>query len=463
MQIGGRTVEVSNLDKVMYPSTGTTKGDVIEYYRRIADVFIPQAARRPATRKRWVDGVGTKAEPGKPFFRKNLEPSAPDWVPRAQIKHIRRTNTYPLVDDSATLVWLAQLAALEIHTPQWRFDDELRPLTPDRLVFDLDPGPHAGLRDCARVALWIRDYAEAAGAQAYPVTTGSKGIHVYIPLDGTITVQAANDIAHEVADALAADHPDEVVSNMRRSRRTGKVLVDWSQNNGAKTTVCPYSLRGRVRPTVAAPRTWEEIEDPGLRQLQYRQVLRRVADGPDPIAALGFGADTPAEATLTASSAASGGSGSIRAQDRRAPATAGDAPVFVIQEHAASHLHWDFRLEHEGALVSWAVPKGPPLEPSTNRLAVQTEDHPLSYARYSGTIPTGLPGAGSVEIWDSGTIELEKWHDDEIIVICHGRPDGGLGGRPRRFALIRTKGLGGRKDAADWLLHLTNYQPGDAQ
>lgn len=494
VEVDGRRLKLSNLDKVLYPSTGTTKGEVIEYFHRIAPLLIPQAARRPATRKRWVDGVGTADRPGTTFFRKDLEDHAPDWVPRAEIQHSEATAAYPLVDEVAVLVWLAQLAALEIHTPQWRFDEHLEPAAPDRMVLDLDPGEGAGLADCARVAGWCREILTDMGLDSYPVTSGSKGIHLYAPLDGSSTSDEVAQVAHQLARALEQDHPDQVVSEMKKSLRRGKVLVDWSQNNGQKTTICPYSLRGRLRPTVAAPRTWEEIEDPDLDQLEMADVLERLEEGTDPIAPLGLAATESAPAAPAAPAVE-------RARDRLevyrskrdpertpepvpAPRSAAEAdtdaaqealdalhseePMFVIQEHHASRLHWDFRLQHSGVLVSWAVPKGPPLETDTNRLAVQTEDHPLEYGTFEGTIPAKEYGGGEVFLWDSGTIEIEKWREGkEVIVVCHGRPDGGLGGVPRRFAFIHTGGMGRsgksaaakEKAAANWLLHLMKDQP----
>ena len=490
VEVDGHTLKVSNLDKVMYPVTGTTKGEVIDYYLRIAEVMIPQVTRRPATRKRWVDGVGTEEKPGQVFFRKDLEDSAPDWVPRAAIEHRSGTSTYPLIDQLAVLVWLAQLAALEIHTPQWRFDDAGEPHNPDRLVLDLDPGDGAALADCAQVAQWCREILDDMGLATYPVTSGSKGIHLYAPLDGTSTVEEVAAVAHELARALEADHPDEVVSDMKKTLRRGKVLVDWSQNNGSKTTVAPYSLRGRSHPTVAAPRTWEEIEDPHLAQLEFTEVLARVEDGQDPIAPLGF--DTEADGSSAGRARdrlevyrskrdpektpepVPAPPGSEQAEDSPASTAAREAlesaaPMFVIQEHHASSLHWDFRLENHGVLVSWAVPKGPPLETDVNRLAVQTEDHPLEYGTFEGTIPKGEYGGGEVTIWDAGTIEIEKWHEGkEVIVVVHGRHDGGLGGVPRRYAFIRTGGMGRKKGKSaaakekaenNWLLHLMKDQP----
>ena len=480
--VAGRTLRVSNLDKVLYPATGTTKADVLDYYARVAHVLIPQAAWRPATRKRWPDGVGTEDAPGTFFFRKDLEDSAPDWVPRATIEHREHTNTYPLVNDPAVLAWLGQVAALEIHTPQWRFDAALAPANPDRLVFDLDPGPGVTLPEVAEVARRCREILLGMGMDAVPVTSGSKGIHLYAPLDGRHTSDEASAVARELARALEADHPDEIVSTMTKSAREGKVFVDWSQNNGSKTTICPYSLRGRTHPMVATPRTWEELEDPDLAHLDMEAVLERVESGLDPIAGLGWvGAGAPADAESGAAATvgpdlletyrsmrdASKTPEPVPAEPLRgshdAPIADGaNAPSFVIQEHHASRLHWDFRLEHAGVLVSWAVPKGPPLERDENRLAVQTEDHPLDYGGFEGTIPKGEYGAGPVSIWDAGTIEIEKWREGkEVIAVLQGRADGGLGGVPRRYALIRTHGMGrgGAKDDRNWLLHLMKEQP----
>ncbi|OMH34140.1 ATP-dependent DNA ligase [Tersicoccus sp. Bi-70] len=495
VEIGGRRLRVSNLEKVLYPATGTTKAEVLHYYAQVAHVLIPQAAWRPVTRKRWVNGVGTASEPGQVFFRKDLEDAAPEWIPRGRIEHRTSANVYPLANEPAVLAWFGQLAALEIHTPQWRFDPAFRPRNPDRMVLDLDPGPGAGLAECAEVARLCRQILDAMDLDAVPVTSGSKGIHLYAELAGTATSEQVSQVAHELARALEADHPDLVVSDMKKTLRAGKVLVDWSQNNANKTTVCPYSLRGREHPMVAAPRTWEELDDPGLEQLDLDAVLERVADGLDPIAAQGWVGSLTTEHVRTAGARSSAADGSddeseddagadllatyrakrdagktpepvpeTPARGKHEQPTAGsdadNPPTFVIQEHHARRLHWDFRLEHAGVLVSWAVPKGPPLSTSENRLAVQTEDHPLEYGTFAGTIPKGEYGGGEVTIWDHGTYELQKWRDGkEVIAVVHGQPDGGLGGVPRRFAFIHATGMGG--DAKNWLLHLMKDQPGD--
>lgn len=284
--IGGHAVTLTNREKVMYPATGTSKGDVVDYYTAIAAVMIPHCADRPATRKRWVHGVGTAAEPGEVFFQKNLDDSAPEWVRRASLAHADHTNSYPLVNDVATLVWLAQIAALEIHVPQWRFDAAGRQLNPDRLVLDLDPGEGVPLADCAEVALLARSALQGRGFDPVPVTSGSKGIHLYAALDGSRSSDDIAETAHELARSLEAEHPDDIVSTVSRELRPGKVFIDWSQNRDSKTTVAPYSLRGREHPMVAAPRSWRELAAPGLRQLDYRETLSRVRRRGDPLAQL---------------------------------------------------------------------------------------------------------------------------------------------------------------------------------
>ena len=465
--IDGHRLRLTNLDKVMYPATGTTKAEVISYYVAVAPVMLPHVRDRAATRKRWVEGVG-----GEVFFEKNLPDSAPSWLRRVSLQHSSRRTSYVVVDSVATLAWLGQVAALEIHVPQWRVGSRGQHLDPDRFVLDLDPGPGAGLAECVEVAHVARDLLDDLGLDAVPVTSGSKGLHLYAGLSGTPAAMDAdyvNAFAKQFAEALEGELPDLVVSTQRKSERRGKVLADWSQNNRNKTTIAPYSLRGRDEPTVAVPRTWDELDDPDLRQLTLSEVLERVADGTDPMAALGSsGPDGQAPAvdrlTLYRSMrdasrtpepvpepAPGGGAGPGAAEGSgggAGPGAADDTASFVIQEHHASRLHWDFRLERDGVLVSWALPKGPPTDPSSNHLAVPTEDHPLDYATFEGTIPKGEYGAGEVTIWDSGTYETEKWRDDEVIVTLTGQDDGGLrrgGGGRAKFALIRT----GR----NWLIH----------
>lgn len=473
--VGGRRLAVTHLDKVLYPETGWTKADVLDYYSRVADALVPLIADRAATRKRWVDGVGTARTPGTMFFAKNLEQGAPAWIARREIEHSSRTTRYPLVNDLATLMWTGQMSTLELHAPQWRFRADGTRANPDRLVLDLDPGTGVGLAECAEVARWARAILTGMGLDALPVTSGSKGIHLYSPLDGSRTAEEIAAVAHELARALQADHPELVVSDMKKSLRTGKVLVDWSQNNGAKTTIVPYSLRGTFRPAAAAPRTWRELASPALRQLDPAEVLDRLDSKGDLLAALHRdptgaggagdpGAGAPGEDPL----AAYRGMRSVGRTPEPGvgpggapPSATGDS--FVIQEHHARRLHWDFRLERDGVLVSWALPKGVPTLGGRNHLAVHTEDHPLQYGSFEGEIPKGEYGGGAVSLWDAGTYSAEKWRDDEVIATLQGRHGGGLAGEPIRVALIRTGRGRAKADAPSgeqWLIHRMQLRSG---
>lgn len=454
VSVDGHRLTLTHLDKVLYPETGTTKGEVIAYYAAVADVMLPHIRDRAATRKRWVNGIGTEKEPGMVFFQKNLDDSTPTWVKRGTIEHKDHANDYPQVNDLATLTWLAQIAALEIHVPQWRFGRNGARHNPDRLVLDLDPGPGMGLPECAEVARLARAILKDMGLDPLPVTSGSKGIHLYAHLDEKQTSDQVSAVAHELARALEADHPDLIVSDMKKSLRNNRVLVDWSQNNGNKTTVAPYSLRGRARPMVAAPRTWRELASKDLAHLDFAAVMQRVKKRADPLAGLDAPVDTEPSEQLDRL-----GTYRSKRDASRTPepvpsgrSRAGKGNSFVIQEHHASRLHWDFRLEHDGVLVSWALPKGVPTDYRANHLAVQTEDHPLEYGSFEGDIPKGEYGGGHVDIWDEGDFELEKWRDGkEIIATLHGAKHG-----THKYALIHTGGEG--KDAQNWLIHLMKEQ-----
>lgn len=286
VEVAGRRLAVSNLDKVMYPATETTKGEVLNYYARVADVLLPHLGRRPVTRVRWPHGVE-----GPSFFEKNLPSGVPAWLPRVTISSRGRDPddvpdrdriSYPLILDLADLTYLVNLASLELHVHQWQVDGDGRPRHPDRLVVDLDPGTGAGLRECAQVALWVRPYLEAMGlSRTVPVTSGSKGMQVYAALPGIHSADEVRALAQQLAQEMTKAHPDLVVWKMTKSLRPGKVLLDWSQNTASKTTVTPYSLRGKATPSVAAPRSWDEVErgaqsEGALTQLLMDDVFARL-------------------------------------------------------------------------------------------------------------------------------------------------------------------------------------------
>jgi bifunctional non-homologous end joining protein LigD len=255
VEVEGRKLVLSNLDKVLYPAAGFTKAQVIDYYQRIAVVLLPHIAKRPVTIKRYPDGVD-----GKFFFQKNA-PAHPDWVPTARLPSpgstkSRETIEYILGGDLPTLIWAANLAALELHTPMWRHPDAGRP---DLLVFDLDPGPPATVVQCCAVARLLRPLLTGLGLDPVAKTSGGKGLQVYAAVSG-MSSQQASDLAKDLAERLEEEEPKLVVSRMTKALRPRKVLIDWSQNNAAKTTVAPYSLRAREQPTVSTPVSWDEVE-----------------------------------------------------------------------------------------------------------------------------------------------------------------------------------------------------------
>lgn len=283
---GGRTIKLSNLGKVLYPRTGTTKGEVLDYYARISPVLLPHLAGRPVTRIRWPHGVQDMS-----FFEKNAPAGTPSWVRTVRVpttgsrgeSRYGDTLVFPIVEDLATLMWMGNLAALELHVHQWTVDEEGEPVGADRIVIDLDPGEPAGLHECCQVALLAREALDERGLTAYPVTSGSKGLHLYAPLDERLPSDETSALAKEVAEELQEAYGDRVTATMTKARRRGKVFFDWSQNAGSKTTVAPYSLRGKERPTVATPLGWDEVEsgaedEMALGQFTFGEVLERVEE-----------------------------------------------------------------------------------------------------------------------------------------------------------------------------------------
>ena len=263
VDVGGRTMKLSSLSKIMYPSTETTKGEVLSYYVSMAPILLPHIASRPVTRVRWPHGVADQS-----FFEKNLPSGAPTWLPRVKIDDV----TYPMVDEISQLVYLINLNSLEVHVPQWTVTEEGERENPNRLVIDLDPGHPAGLKECAKVALVLRERLETLGLELYPVTSGSKGMQLYASLGGDLTSDQVRDLAQQLAQEMTKKHPDLVLWKMTKSLRPGKIFLDWSQNVAAKTTISPYSMRGRELPCVAAPRTWDEVEA-GAAGKKFEQVM----------------------------------------------------------------------------------------------------------------------------------------------------------------------------------------------
>ena len=281
VEVDGRKLTLSNLDKVLYPDVGFTKGQVIDYYVRIAPALLPHLQARPLTMKRYPNGVG-----GMFFYEKNCPKHRPDWVKTVKVwsEGNNRWMDYCLIEELPTLVWAANLADLELHTSLSLGKEILRPTF---IVFDLDPGAPANIVQCCQVGLWVRQVFAELGLESFAKTSGSKGLQIYIPLNTTVSYDDTKPFAHELARVLERQHPELVVSDMKKALRAGKVLVDWSQNDDHKTTVCVYSLRAKERPTVSTPVAWKEVEaclkkaDPTLLVFDSEQVLARVKEHGD--------------------------------------------------------------------------------------------------------------------------------------------------------------------------------------
>jgi bifunctional non-homologous end joining protein LigD len=426
LTVAGKTVPVSNLEKIYYPKTGFTKGEMIAYYIKIAPHLLPHLHGRPLTMKRYPNGVDAPF-----FYEKQCPKPRPSFVKTFDMARHHKPGEveYCLVNNLPTLVWAANLGDLELHTFLSKAPKVHRPT---QIVFDLDPGPPATAVQCAQVALWLKEMFDHLGLEIFVKSSGSKGMQVYVPLNTPTTYEETSPFAKAVAQTLEKAHPELVVSDMKKKLRKGKVLVDWSQNSETKTTVCVYSLRAKEKPFVSMPLEWAEVEtclkkkDASLTFFEAEEALKRVEERGDLFAPAlvlkqnlkkALAAFSPGKATATKKSRLKGaGDGSITAYNAKRDFTATAEPtgtakrsgkklLFVIQKHDASHLHYDFRLELDGVLKSWAVPKGPQTDLTTKRLAMMVEDHPYNYARFEGNIPAGNYGAGTVMVWDIGTWE----------------------------------------------------------
>jgi len=274
VDVEGRRLNLTNLDKILYPASGFAKGQVVDYYARIAPVLVPHLAGRPLTMKRYPEGVDQEF-----FFEKNAPKHRPDWVETAPIwsGSNRRTIHYILANDLSTLVWIANLASIELHPSLSRAADMP---SPTMIVFDLDPGPPADIVQCAQVGLWVRGIFDHFGLQSFPKTSGSKGLQIYVPLNTETTYEQTKGFAHAVARLLEQEHPKLVVSDMKKAVRANKVFVDWSQNDEHKTTISVYSLRARERPIVSTPVKWSEVEE----ALKKKDASRLVFEAKDVLA-----------------------------------------------------------------------------------------------------------------------------------------------------------------------------------
>jgi bifunctional non-homologous end joining protein LigD len=426
VKVAGQKLALSNLDKIMYAETGFTKGQVIEYYSGIARYILPHLKDRPITLKRFPDGVGAQH-----FYEKNAPSFTPHWIKTFRIPRTTEESVinYILINDLPSLVWSANMANLEMHPFLAKAPYIERPTM---VVFDLDPGEQADILKSCEVAFLVKDLLDRLNLKSFIKVSGSKGIHLHVPLNTKVSYEASQPFAKSIAQLLESEHPDLIVSEMSKAKRKGKVFLDWSQNSEHKSTVAVYSLRAKVhRPYVAMPVSWDELnkalksEDASALFFEPDAALKRLKKISDLFAeSLKLKQKLP-QPFLELMSTKAGVKVSHRARDLetyrqkrdftktpepppsiRRTSRQGRRTLFVIQKHAASRLHYDLRLEIEGTLKSWAVPKGPPYELNERRLAMATEDHPMEYAKFEGVIPKGEYGGGTVMVWDIGTYEL---------------------------------------------------------
>jgi bifunctional non-homologous end joining protein LigD len=427
LTVRGRRIPVSNLDKILYPGEKFTKAKVIDYYIRISKFLLPHLKNRPVTLKRCPDGVF-----GEAFYEKDAPAFTPTWVKTVPVPRRETPGAdirYILINDLPTLVWLANLACLEIH-PFLHLASRLN--RPTSIVFDCDPGEGANILDCARVALMLREVLHELGLDSLVKVSGSKGLQVYVPLNSSVTYDETQPFAKAMAELLAQREPKLIVSEMPKKLRTKRVFIDWSQNAEYKTTAGVYSLRAKThRPYVSVPFGWDELEsafksrDVDAFFFTPQEAIERVEEYGDlfkPV--LKKVQRLPAELRRYfqrqqhARTSRSEEALKLYAAKRDFKKTAEPKPKvlqrsrqgsrrrFVIQKHAASHLHYDFRLEMHDVLKSWSVPKGPPFKVDERRLAMATEDHPIDYLEFEGIIPKGQYGGGTVMVWDIGTYDL---------------------------------------------------------
>jgi len=461
---GSPRVKFTNLRKVLYRRLGITKHQVIEYYMKIAPMILLFLANRAITTQRFPDGVNKEG-----FYEKNAPKGKLSWVKtfKRYSESANREIEYIVCNDAATLAWLANLAALEISIPLSRIDSYEKP---DLVLFDIDPEPPAGFEEAVAVALLLREKLELLGLNSYVKTSGKKGLHVVLPIVQKYTFRETRAFVHQMGRILAKES-SLIVSEFRQSKIPGTVFVDFMQNIRFKTMICPYSLRANENAAVSTPLEWQEVKrglspdefnilsvhkrevDPwkgifeNKQMLDFRDILagkRRNANEPrlESTRKLVTRADEPqALEEYTARR------DFTKTQEPKGEFIRETATLFVVQEHHARRLHYDFRLSREGVLKSWAVPKGVPEKPGTRRLAIQTEDHPLEYSKFEGTIPKGQYGAGTVEIWDSGSYKLKIWTEDKIEFSLKGSKLNGM------YVLIRLKKSDMKpRRRSEWLL-----------
>jgi bifunctional non-homologous end joining protein LigD len=476
MQADGRELRLSNLDKVFWPDEGYTKGDVIAYYFNVSGLILPHLLERPLTMKRMPDGIT-----GPFFYEKSAPSHTPDWLPRCPVESEEAKTgiiDYLMVEDTAGVLFIANLGCIEFHPLHSR----CRSIeSPDYLFFDLDPFPPITFDDVLAVAMHVKASLDALGLVGYPKTSGATGMQIYVPVEPGYSYEQVREFVGAVGRMIERADRDRVTMAWQVSKRSGKVFIDHNMNRAGANISAAYSLRPEPGASVSTPVTWKEVQR-GIspRDFTIETVWKRFAKigdlfdgvrtkpqelGPA-LEAMGLppekalatkptkkspGANPRTSEQVIAESKDPKLSEYLRKRDfegtpEPAPGIArGSGNSFVIQKHRATRLHYDLRLEKDGALPSWAVPRGLPIAFGDKRLAVRTEDHPLEYGSFEGTIPEGHYGAGEVRIFDDGTYEPIEWTDKKVSFRLHGRRYRGL-----EYHLVKTR--------TDWLVFLASHQ-----
>ena len=469
LEVEGRELRLSNLDKVFWPEEGYTKGDLLAYYLNVAPLILPHLSDRPLTMKRMPDGIA-----GPHFYEKTAPSHTPEWIPRCPVRSEDSKGGvigYLMVNDLPSLLYVANLGCIEMHPLHSRCGSVD---TPDYLFFDLDPmdAPFEAVRT---VALHVKAALDALGVASYPKTSGATGIQIYVPVEAGWSYQQVRDFVGKLGRVIEAADREHVTMAWKIENRTGKVFIDHNMNRSGANIAAVYSMRPEPGATLSTPLAWEEVEteitpqdfridNVWERLEQHGDLFEPVRTSPQDLApaleAVGLApakgidvARTSAEVIASSrdpdlaeylSKREFGPEGTTEPAPGRA---AGEGNSFVIHKHRATRLHYDVRLERDGALPSWAVPRGLPTDTGDKRLAVHVEDHPLDYGTFEGTIPEGHYGAGEVRIFDDGWYEPLEWTDSKVTFRLHGRRYPGL-----EFHFVKTR--------TDWLAFLGSAQQG---
>jgi DNA ligase D-like protein (predicted ligase)/DNA ligase D-like protein (predicted polymerase)/DNA ligase D-like protein (predicted 3'-phosphoesterase) len=471
MDADGRELRLSNLDKVFWPDEGYTKGDLLAYYYNVAELILPHLRERPLTMKRMPDGISG------PFFYEKTAPShTPDWIARCPVRSDESKDGvigYLIVNDLATLLFAANLGCIEMHPLHSRCSTIE---TPDYLFFDLDP-MGASFEDVLIVARHVRAALGALGLTGYPKTSGATGVQIYVPVEPGWSYDQVRDFVGTLGRTIERADREHVTMAWQIDKRTGKVFIDHNMNRSGANISAVYSLRPEAGATVSTPLLWDEV-DAGVTPQDFRidnvwerfgklgdlfdgvrtspqelgPALEAVGLSPEKAVKPRGSTRRTSEEVIAASKDPDLGEylrkrtfGPEGTTEPAPSGTAGEGNSFVIHKHRATRLHYDVRLERDGALPSWAVPRGLPTQPGDKRLAVRTEDHPLEYGSFEGSIPEGHYGAGEVRIFDDGWHEPVEWTDSKVSFRLHGRRYPGL-----EFHLVKTR--------TDWLAFLASNQ-----